>query len=102
MMTPQSLQILSSKDSLARLGIVTNNIVIVNIVLRVSVARCRSLPVYIESFTDLFFLHSELDWQRRGTDVCGCIPQCPRSTKPNLINAEHLHRAGCLSLQTVR
>jgi hypothetical protein len=40
MMTPQSLQILSPEDSLARLGIVTNSVVIVNIVFRIRIADC--------------------------------------------------------------
>src|SRR5246127_5742192 len=45
MMTPQGLQIASPEDSLARLRIITNGIVIVNIVFRVCVAGCRPLPV---------------------------------------------------------
>jgi hypothetical protein len=40
MMTPQGLQIASPEDSLARLGIVTNGIVIVNIVFSVRIADC--------------------------------------------------------------
>jgi hypothetical protein len=47
MMTPQGLQIASPEDSLARLGIVTNGIVLVNIVFRVCIAGCRRLPVLI-------------------------------------------------------
>jgi hypothetical protein len=39
MMTPQGLQIASPEDSLARLRIVTNGIVIINIVFRVGIAR---------------------------------------------------------------
>src|ERR1700675_913943 len=38
MMTPQGLQIASPEDSLARLGIITDGIVIVNIVFRVCIA----------------------------------------------------------------
>jgi hypothetical protein len=47
MMTPEGLQIASPEDSLARLGIVTNGIVIVDIVLRVCIADCRRVPVSI-------------------------------------------------------
>jgi hypothetical protein len=47
MMTPQCLQISSPEDSLARLRIVTNGIVIVNIVLRVCIADCRRVPMFI-------------------------------------------------------
>jgi hypothetical protein len=57
MMTPQSLQIPPSKDSLAGLGIVTNGIVIVNIVLRVGIADCRRGPMFIQGCMDLFFSH---------------------------------------------
>jgi hypothetical protein len=60
MMTPQGLQTASPEDSLARLGIVTNAVVIVNIVLRVSVADCRRLPVRIQGFTYLFLFHGLL------------------------------------------
>src|ERR1700687_4359246 len=60
MMTPQGLQIASPEDSLARLGIVTNGIVIVNIVLRVCIADCRRLPMFIQGCTDLFFLNGLL------------------------------------------
>jgi hypothetical protein len=57
MMTPQSLQIASPEDSLARLGIITNGIVIVNIVFRVCIADCRRVPVRIQGRTDLFLSH---------------------------------------------
>jgi hypothetical protein len=60
MMTPQGLQILSPKDSLAWLRIVTNGILIVNIVFCVCIAGCRRLPVFIQSFSYLFFLHDHL------------------------------------------
>jgi hypothetical protein len=40
MMTPQGLQIAPPEDSLARLRIVTNGIVIINIVFRVGIAGC--------------------------------------------------------------
>ena len=49
MMTPQGLQIGSPEDSLARLGIITNGIVIVNIVFRVRIADCRRVPVRIQA-----------------------------------------------------
>jgi len=56
MMAPQGLQIASPEDSLARLGIITNGIVMVNIVFRVCIAGCRRSPVRIQSRTDLFLL----------------------------------------------
>ena len=56
MMAPQGLQIASPEDSLARLGIITNGIVIVNIMFRVCIADCRRVPVRIEGRTDLFLL----------------------------------------------
>ena len=40
MMTPQGLQIAPPEDSLARLRIVTNGIVIINIVFRAGIAGC--------------------------------------------------------------
>ena len=40
MMTPQGLQIASPEDPLARLRIVTNGIVIINIVFRVGISGC--------------------------------------------------------------
>src|SRR5229473_2506377 len=60
MMTPQVLQIASPKDSLARLGIVTNGVVMVNIVFRVYVADCRRAPVRIQGFPYLFLFHGLL------------------------------------------
>jgi hypothetical protein len=60
MMSPQGLQIGSSEDSLARLGIITNGIVSVNIVFRVGIADCRRVPVRIQGRTDLFLLHGLL------------------------------------------
>jgi hypothetical protein len=57
MMTPQGLQIAPPEDSLARLGIIANGIVIVNIVFRVCIADCRRVPVRIQGRTDLFLLH---------------------------------------------
>src|SRR5215831_926727 len=60
MMTPQGLQIVSPEDSLAGLGIITNGIVIVNIVFRVCIAGCRRVPVHIQGFTYLFLLHGLL------------------------------------------
>jgi hypothetical protein len=59
-MTPQGLQIASSEDSLARLGIITNDIIIVNNVFRVCIADCRRVPVRIQGRTDLFLLHGLL------------------------------------------
>jgi hypothetical protein len=78
MMTPQGLQIASPEDSLARLGIITNGIVIVNIVFRVCIADCRRVPVRIQDRTDLFLLHGLLE-----------LPFCfhvhlPRGMKPGL------------------
>jgi hypothetical protein len=59
-MTPQGLQIASPEDSLARLGIITNGIVIVNIVFCVCIAGCRRVPVRIEGRTDLLLLYGLL------------------------------------------
>jgi len=60
MMTPQGLQIASPEDSLARLGIITNGVVTVNIVFRVGIADCRRVPVPIQGRTDLFLLNGLL------------------------------------------
>src|SRR5690348_14269451 len=60
MMTSQRLQIAPSEDSLARLRIITNGIVIVNIVFRDCVTGRRSLPVRVQSRADLLFLHGPL------------------------------------------
>src|ERR1700757_4683816 len=60
MMTSQGLQIASPEDSLARLGIITNGIVIVNIVFRICIAGCRRVPMRIQGFTYLFLLHGLL------------------------------------------
>ena len=57
MMTPQGLQVASPEDSLARLVIITNGIVIVNIVFRVCIADRRRAPVPIQGRADLFLLH---------------------------------------------
>jgi len=59
-MTPRRLQMTSPEDSLARLGIVTNGIVIVNIVLCVCIADRRRVPVRIQSRTDLFLFQGLL------------------------------------------
>ena len=56
MMTPQGLQIAPPENSLARLRIVTDGIVLVNIVFRVCIAGCRRAPVRIQRITDLYFL----------------------------------------------
>jgi hypothetical protein len=63
MMTAQGLQVSSPEDSLARLGIITNGIILVNIVFRVCIAGGRRLPVRIQGRTDLFLLRGLL--QRR-------------------------------------
>jgi hypothetical protein len=57
MMTPRSLQIVSPRDSLPRPGIIANDLVIVNIVLRVCIAARERVPVGIQGRTDLFRLH---------------------------------------------
>ena len=57
MMTPQGLQIDSAEDSLARLGVITNGIVIVNIVFGVCIADRRRVPVRIQGCADLLLLH---------------------------------------------
>jgi hypothetical protein len=59
-MTPQGLQIASSEDALARLRIITNSIVIVNVVFRIGIAGCRCLPMRIQGRADLFLLHGLL------------------------------------------
>jgi hypothetical protein len=53
MMTLQGLQIASPEDSLARLGLITNDIIIVNIMFPVCIADCRRAPVRIQGFTSL-------------------------------------------------
>jgi hypothetical protein len=60
MMTPQGLQIVSSEDSFAWLRIVTDGIVMVNIVFGVGIAGGRRLPVFIQRFAYLFLLHDHL------------------------------------------
>jgi hypothetical protein len=60
MMTPQGLQIASSENSLAWLGIITDGIVIVNVMFRVCIADCLRLPVRIQGFTYVFFFHGPL------------------------------------------
>jgi hypothetical protein len=60
MMTPQGLQIPSPEDSLARLGIVTNGIVIVNIVFRVCFAGRRGVPVPIQGFANVLLSHRQV------------------------------------------
>lgn len=59
-MTPQGLQIRSPKDSLARLRIVTNDIVIVNIVFRICIAHRRRMPMRIQGLMYLFLFHGVL------------------------------------------
>jgi hypothetical protein len=53
--TPQCLQIGSPEDALARLGIVADGIVVVDIVFGVDIADCRRMPVRIKGFTYQFF-----------------------------------------------
>ncbi len=55
MVTSQGLQITSPEDSFARLGIITNGIVVVNIVFRIGIAGCRGVPMSSQRFTYLFF-----------------------------------------------
>jgi len=82
MMTPQGLQIAPPEDSLTRLGIITNSIVIVNIVFRVCIAGCRSLPVRIQGRTDLFLLHGLLQLR--------CRFHVPLTLSTTLSNETHL------------
>jgi len=78
MMTPQGLQIASPEDSLARLGIITNGIVVVNIVFRVCIADCRRVPVPIQGRTDLFLLNGLLLRFRFHVHLpCGMKPGMP-------------------------
>jgi hypothetical protein len=42
------------------LRIVTDGIILVNVVFRIQIARCRRLRVFIQSFKYLFFLHGVL------------------------------------------
>ena len=60
MMTPQGLQIASPEDSLTGLRIITNGIVRVNIVFGVCISGCGRLPVPVQGFLYLFFLHGLL------------------------------------------
>lgn len=60
MMTPQGLQILSSKDPLTGLGIIADGVVIVDIVFQVCIADCRRVPMRVQGFTNLFLLHGDL------------------------------------------
>jgi hypothetical protein len=57
MMTSQGLQIPSPENSLARLRIITNGIVIVNIVFRICIAVERCVPVSNQGCTNLFLLY---------------------------------------------
>ena len=79
MMTPQGLQIASPEDSLARLGIITNGIVIVNIVFGVCIAGCLCAPVRIQSLTYLFLLQRLLQvrFWRHDHLPCGMKPGLP-------------------------
>src|SRR5580698_8941994 len=76
MMASQGLQIASAEDSLARLGIVTNGILIVNIVFRVRVADCRRVPVRIQRFAYLILFHALLQ------SLVGSHFQLPCAMKP--------------------
>ncbi len=79
MMTPHGLQIASPEDSLPRLGIITNGIIIVNIVFRVWIAGCRRLPVPIEGSSNLFLLPRLLGLRFRFHvhPPCGMKPGTP-------------------------
>ena len=79
MMTPPGLQIASPEDSLARLGIITNGVVMANIVFRICSADCRGVPVRIQGRTNLFLLPGLL-WLRFRFQVhlpCGMKPGMP-------------------------
>jgi hypothetical protein len=60
MVTSQGLQIAPPEDSFTGLGIITNSIVIVNIVFRVRVTGGGGAPVHVQSFTYLILLHELL------------------------------------------
>ena len=62
MMTPQGLQVPSPENSLARLRIITNGIVVVNIVFRVCITGRRRAPARVERRADLILLHGLLLW----------------------------------------
>jgi hypothetical protein len=68
MVTSQGLQITPPEDTFTRLGIVTNSIVIVDIVFSVRVAGGGGAPVHVQSFTYLMFLH-ELLQVRSGSTI---------------------------------
>ena len=57
MMTPQGLQIPSPEKLFARLWIITNGIVIVDIVFRICIAIGRCVPVSNQGCPDLFLLY---------------------------------------------
>jgi hypothetical protein len=62
-------------DSLSRLRIITNGIVIVNVMFRVCIAGCRCAPVRIQGFTYL------LVWDRLRWALFGFHVDLPRRMK---------------------
>src|SRR4051794_1908649 len=86
MTTPQSLQIASPEDSLAGLGVVTNDILMVNSVFRVGIPNSRCLPVLIQSFTYLCFLHDHLSSWRIKCPAAGQRWHQVRCHKPKVSN----------------
>jgi hypothetical protein len=56
-MAPQGLQIRPPQDSLARLGVIADGIIIINIMFCICIAGCRSTPVRIQGFAYLLFFH---------------------------------------------
>lgn len=47
MVAAQGLQISPPQNPLARLGVIANNIIVINIMLNIYIANCRSMPVRI-------------------------------------------------------
>src|SRR5580692_1404114 len=92
MVTSQGLQIASPEDSLAGLGIITNGIVIVNIVFRVCITGCRRVPVLIQGFTYLFLLHGLLQVRFRFHD------HLPSGMKPRLSSPMFAQHAGSVPI----
>src|SRR5580692_4070385 len=57
MMTSQCLQILPPDDSFARLRIITDRVIVVDIVFRIEIAGCRRAPMRMQSSEYLFLWH---------------------------------------------
>jgi hypothetical protein len=57
MMATQCLQIDSSEDPFARLRVIADGRIIVDIVFRVEIAGCRRMPVRVQCFEVFFILH---------------------------------------------